>query len=255
MQRTITKFLLIFLAIFVFIGCATTTSSVKLNADSPIAEKKPKLSEFVFGAGDEIEINVYRNDELNRKILIPPDGIIFYPLLGEFQVSGMSATKLRHLLTEGLKNYIVDPQVSISIVSLKSNKVFVLGEVEKPGVFQINGSMNIIEAITMAGGFTLDAKQNNVLLVRGEINNPEINSLNLKDFLVKGEIKENVSLQKGDIIYVPTSYIANVDRFFKHLYNIISPIVLLETGIVLEPLVEDAISGEKPPSTIILQTR
>jgi len=122
-------------------------------------------------------------------------------------------------------------------------------------MFQINGPLDAVEAISMAGGLTLDANGKSVLLIRGDMSKPEIKTLNIADFFKKGEFSENASLQKGDIIYVPSSYIASVDRFFKHLQNIISPIVLMETGIVLEPLVEDVFSGEKPTSTLIIQPR
>ncbi|OGP09553.1 MAG: hypothetical protein A2X87_00035 [Deltaproteobacteria bacterium GWC2_42_51] len=254
-QDTLT-FCAVFLMFFlVIIGCSVKSEIARKEGDVNFEEKRAKVTEFVLGPGDEIEITVYRNEDLNRKILIPPDGIISYPLIGEIKVGGTGITLVRRQLTEELNKYIINPQVSISVLTLRSQKIFVLGEVGRPGMFQINGPLDAVEAISMAGGLTLDANGKSVLLIRGDMSKPEIKTLNIADFFKKGEFSENASLQKGDIIYVPSSYIASVDRFFKHLQNIISPIVLMETGIVLEPLVEDVFSGEKPTSTLIIQPR
>ena len=214
-------------------------------ADTQVPEKL-KISEFVLGPGDEIEINVYRNPDLTSKYLIPPDGLISFPLIGEIKAAGIGVTELRKTITSGLSKFLVEPYVSIGVSTIRSQKLYVLGEVEKPGVFQIYSPVNIIEAVSMAGGLTVDAKENSVLLIRGGLDSPQLKTLNLKKTLEQGDLSGNITLVAGDIIYIPATYIASADRFFAHLRNIISPIVLLESGIIMAPQVGDVLRGERP---------
>lgn len=228
--------------------------------------------EFTLTPGDEIAIAVYRNDELNRRLIIPPEYRFYYPLVGDIDTKGKTVTQLREIIRNGLSKFmvdpqvsvdivaygrskvIVDPQVSVEVIALGGQKVFVLGEVNKPGVFTLEGGIDTIEAISRAGGFTLDARKNNVLLVRGGLDNPDLIMLNIEKFLKGADLTQNISLQRGDIVYVPASTIANVDRFFRHFSTIINPIVNLETGIVLSPSVEDAFTGkvfERQPTVIV----
>lgn len=218
--------------------------------------------------GDEISITVYRHDELNRKIIIPPDGYIFYPLVGEINTNGKSIRELREFISAGLTRYfnniqvevnyfnisrpklVVDPQVAVEIVKLAGyksihnpqvgieitayagRKIFILGEVRSPGVYLSDGSQKVLDVITMAGGFTLDARSGTVLLIRagnGKIKN-DVKLINIEKLLLQGDSSDNLLIHKGDTIYVPRTYIADVNRFFTHLSAIISPLINLETG-------------------------
>ena len=206
--------------------------------------------------GDEINITVYRNDELNRKLIIPPDEFIFFPIVGEINTKGKSLRDLREIITKGLvsqirspqvsvditklesQKRIPDPQVSVSVVSYSGQKVFVLGEVKNPGVFLTDGQVRIIDVISQAGGVTLDGRSENVLLIRGGLNSPELITVDLKKIFKEGDIAQNVRLQRGDIIYVPRTTISNVDRFFTHLSTIISPLLNLESGYFIGQQIE-----------------
>jgi polysaccharide export outer membrane protein len=213
--------------------------------------------------GDEISITVYRNEELDRQFIIPPEGYIFYPLAGRIQVKGKNLEQVRETIAAKLSRYIVnpqvevdlvntealkivvDPQVSIGVVGFGGQKVFVLGEVNRPGVFLADGNMGVIEAISAAGGFTLDAKQESILLIRGGMDKskPELITLNLENFLGGGALVRETVLQRGDIVYVPRTFISNVDRFFQHLSTIISPILSLESGIYIGQQMEGGKGG------------
>src|SRR5262245_44021059 len=176
----------IFLLSLMFLqACATVEKPASELRPANLASeqnmvKKPRISDLVLGPGDVMEITVYRQDDLTKKIQIPPDGRIFYPFVGEVQAAGLSAVRLREKLTEGLAPYFVDPQVSIAVTTLKSEKVYILGEVERPGIFALESGMSTLEAISGAGGFTQDAKWSNVLLIRNGLETPQVASLDLK---------------------------------------------------------------------------
>jgi polysaccharide export outer membrane protein len=230
-------------AILFFPGCATqpknSTSQDIVQAQEPVVIEEAEL-----GPGDVIEISVWRNDDLNKRVEISSTGAISFPLIGTVQIGGMSIFEVQDSIIEGLSEYLVDPQVGISVVSYKSKKIFVLGEVGRPGVFQNTHGMHAIEAISLAGGFTLDAAPNSVILVRGGPDNPDMQTLNLSAALKKADGAQNELLLPGDVLYVPASTLAGTERVVKRLDNILRFVVRLESGIILEPVVEDALDGE-----------
>ncbi|MGQ9570969.1 MAG: polysaccharide biosynthesis/export family protein [Thermodesulfovibrionales bacterium] len=221
---------IIFLALF---GCSTNKALFKNEAQTEQQQIPTiEISEYILGFGDELEISVFRHDELSKKVKILPDGKIYYPLVGEIKAEGLSVSQLRVKLKEGLLKYYVEPQVSVIVTSISSQKVFVLGEVNKPGAFLLDRPKTVIEAISEAEGFTEDAKIKNVLLIRGGPSNPnpDYTVLNLSKTLKERDMSQNVLLRHGDIIYVPVSEIADVERFFDRLWTIIPVRLALFVG-------------------------
>ncbi len=208
--------------------------------------------------GDEISIAVYKHKELDRKFLIPPDGYIFLPLAGEVKAEGKTYRELRNTIRKKLEKYIVDPrvvlditksvkpkkivnpEVGIEVVKYSGHKVFVLGEVNRPGVYIADGNIRVIEAILLASGPAKDAQKNNVLLIRNGVNNnnPELMVVNFQKALEEGDISQNILVQPGDIIYMPRSIIGDVKRFFADLSAIINPIIQLEGGYLIGKQIE-----------------
>lgn len=245
------------LIFLIAVSCATTRKSAKDEVDPthPETEKDVVVSEFILGVGDEVELTVYRHDDLHKKVRIPPDGTNTFPLIGEIQTKGVSIHQLRRKIKESLSNYIVDPQVSLEITSFKGQKIFILGEVNNPGAYQIDTPTTIIEAIAKAGGYTLDGKYNSIVLIRGGPEKPELKRLDLKKAFATGDLSQNVFLKNGDVVYVPRTFISNVDRFFKHFENIVRPLVWTEQGIVLGDRIDAEVFKQtrtSPPTNIVI---
>lgn len=258
MQFYQSKSLPVIAAIFVFMlyGCNSNNAGSQGDGQSePIGlgseqikqdignENVPRLSKFILGPGDELEIMVYRNNDLTREVRIGPSGSIMYPLAGDIHAAGLSTFELRDKLREGLSEYIVDPHVTVRILSVQSQKIIVLGEVRNPGFFLAETSMTVLEAVSRATGFTDDAKKKSVLLIRGGMQNPELRVLNLEKALEEGDFNENIVLKGGDIVYVPKTRIANVATFFAYLSEIISPVVSAESVYYLGQRIESGTGG------------
>lgn len=234
-------------------GCATTGPDEGVKAEQISVEElaaTPRVVDFVLGPGDEVEVMVWRNEDLHLVQRISPYGMLHYPLAGDIRAAGMSISELRDTITEGLAPYVVDPQVTVNVATYVNQKIFVLGEVVRPGVFSLIGPMTAIEAVSAAEGFTLDAASNSVVLIRGGADKPQLALLDIRASLEGGAMGQNVLLRGGDIIYVPSSPVADVNRFFVRLRDILLPIVTLETGIILYPLVEDALKGESTRAVV-----
>ncbi len=241
--------LLASISLVVFPGCKTMpfeTQGNKKSGNVPEIDKQAKTEDpldqtqeeivmpqepkFILGPGDKIEITVFLHEELHKTLQIDVSGKIMYPLLEDMKASGLSIFELRDKLREGLSSHIIDQQVTVGVVSVQSQKVIVLGEVNAPGFFQAENLMTVFEAISLAGGFTADGKQNSVLLIRGGLQKPKLMKLNLEKALKRGDLRQNIVLQRGDIIYVPRSVISDVNRFFNNISGTLSPFVAFETG-------------------------
>jgi polysaccharide export outer membrane protein len=111
----------------------------------------------------------------------------------------------------------------VIVTSTGSQKILVLGEVTHPGVYQLEGPKSVVEAVSEAGGYTLDAKLSHLLLIRGGLSNPNpsYKVLDIEKALNQVDMTQNIALQKGDIIYVPATEYANTERFFNRLWTII----------------------------------
>lgn len=207
---------------------------------------------FIVGPGDEIAVKVWRNDDLNRDVRVDPSGNISLPLVGKVKASGLTISQLREEVTLRLSKYFVDPQVDINVSNLKSQKVYVLGEVKSPGTFDWQANMPAWEVISKAGGFTLDANEENVLLVRSEDGKTVVRALNIRNMFKEGKLSRGTYLRNGDLIYVLPTVIASVERFMERFYNIINPFTALERGIILYPEVEDILRGKERKGGIIV---
>jgi polysaccharide export outer membrane protein len=246
-----------------FQGCALTAADKRdgtpeiLKTDAEGMQDFPpmKISDCVLGVGDSIEILVYRHDDLGKKVKIDVSGKIMFPLIGDIQAAGVGIYQLRDGLQSALAKYIVSPQVTISITSVQSQKVMILGEVKNPGILTLDSQLRVIEAITKVGGMTDNAKLANVLLIRNRNNKTVLASLDLKKAFKEGDLTGNVNLEGGDIIYLPAVTISDVSWYFEHLDRIISPITRLQAGIVLWPQFIDVLMGTTKSSYTIIPTR
>jgi polysaccharide export outer membrane protein len=225
-------------------GCISPGKNVRnvseLSGASDETKDELKVSEFILGAGDSIEISVYRHDDLKKNVQINSSGMISYPLIGDIRASGLGILQLKDNIRDGLSQYIVNPQVSVNLISIQSKKYSVLGEVNRPGVFSLENSINILEATSKAEGFTIDAKLKTVLLVRRGEKAPELYTVNLERLLEDGDFAQNVNLQNGDIVYVPATNIANVSRYFSHISKILQPLMTLENAYFIGQQIEGA---------------
>ena len=194
------------------IGILLCAFTVQTGCLGPVTSREYKASdvptEFLLGSEDLIEINVWKNPDLSRVTLIRPDGYVSMPIIGDIQAAGLTAEALAAQITDRLKGYIQNPSVSVNVKELNSYSVFVLGEVTKPGKYQLKSYVTVLQAISMAGGFTNYASKNRLQVVR-VIESPghkrqEIHIPLRYDDLVSGRGEPgNIVLASGDTVVVP----------------------------------------------------
>jgi protein involved in polysaccharide export with SLBB domain len=207
-------------------------------------------SYYILGEGDSLEINVWRYDSMKRSIRLDTSGNVSLPLVGQIRVAGLTVQQANEEITNRLSKYFIDPQVDIQVTEVRSQRIYLLGEVANPGSFPLDHKTSVWEIIAK-GAFNKDANMEEVLLIRNNIPNGEnqgdtrIFALNLNPAKIGADSASVVPgyLQNGDIIYVPPLKIADVSRFMTHLSAIISPILGLESAVLLVPQVIDVIAG------------
>lgn len=162
-------------------------------------------TEFRLGAGDEIQIDVLGEPDLARNTTILPDGTITYPYLKAFRAAGMTPQELDDYLTQALSEYLIRPEVTVTLRTMNSKRIFVFGEVNQEGAMLLNQKTRLIEALALAGSFNKQtANLAQVLLLREEDNERKVHTYDLQDFLASGGTDGDVVLVPGDVLYVPT---------------------------------------------------
>ena len=164
--------------------------------------------DFVLGPEDVLEVMVWKNQDLSRQVVIRPDGMISMPLIGDVRANGLTAEQLANRISERLREFKENPAVSVSVKEVNSYNVYVLGEVAKPGKYQLKSYTTILQSIAMAGGFTAFASRNRMHVLRishnGQENSHEIRIPVKYDELVSGTgAVGNFYLRSGDTIVVP----------------------------------------------------
>ncbi|MEE2787825.1 MAG: polysaccharide biosynthesis/export family protein [Myxococcota bacterium] len=164
------------------------------------------LQSATLGAGDVVEVRVYEEKELTGLFRVGSDGRFTYPLVGLVDAGGLTPANLAKLLTTKLRSgYLRDPQVSVFVKEFNSKKVFVLGEVRKPGTFRYEDKMTIVQAITLAGGLKNLAAKDRLILTRVIEGSEQKFVVPFKE-ISQGR-QSNVFLQPGDIVFVPESWL------------------------------------------------
>lgn len=167
--------------------------------------------EYYMRPGDELNIVVTQQQDLGNSstnqspFVVRPDGNVSFPLVGEIHAEGMTVSQFTDVLQQGLARYIVDPDVSVNISKLGRVRVYVFGEVKKPGAVELEKGHTVIDAIGAAQGFTRDTAKKKIFLIHQDQPKSLI-PINLNNMLKTGDMSQNVTLREGDILYLTKNH-------------------------------------------------
>jgi polysaccharide biosynthesis/export protein len=183
-------------------------SLIILVNDISIAEEKSTQAEpvalhYLIGPGDLLSIFVWKETDLTRDVTVMPDGRITYPLVGEIDTADLTVTGLKEKITEKLKNFISSPEVTVIIRESRSQQIYTLGKVTRPGQLQLAPSMTVLQALSAAGGCTEWADTKNIMIIRRSHGKEEMFRFNYQDILSGKDLKQNVLLEPNDTIIIP----------------------------------------------------
>ena len=207
-------FLLLFLA-----GCsAGPKTPVPISEQGMLEPPAPSLasvsSSYIIQSGDELDVKFFYNPLLNESVRVRPDGRISLQLVQEVQAASLSTSELSAVLKEKYSSHLRDPEISVIVRSFDSQRVYVDGEVGEPGMIKMGGYMTIMQSIASAGGLRDSACRSEVLVIRRNgLKKPFVLTVDVDAAMDGTDVTQNIVLEPYDIIYVPKSAIANVNKF------------------------------------------
>ena len=157
---------------------------------------------YILAPSDEIEVFVWKEEDLSRQVTIRPDGGISYPLVGEIQAAGKPVAALQALMQERIREYVPSAVVSVSLRKVAGYRIYVLGEVKNPGEFVLNHYVTVAQALTLADGLTPFANQSEILIMREADGEKSSLKFNYKKFTRGKDLDRNIQLKAGDVVSV-----------------------------------------------------
>lgn len=167
------------------------------------AEAVPVDTAYRVGPEDVLDISVWKEEGLRKEVLVRPDGGISFPLVGELQAAGKTADEIRAEVTARLGSKINDPVVSVSVLKVAGNKIYVIGRVARPGEYVAGRYIDVLQALTMAGGLTPFAAEDDIRILRKRAGRDEVFEFEYSDVRKGRKLEQNIILQGGDVVVVP----------------------------------------------------
>jgi polysaccharide export outer membrane protein len=170
---------------------------------SPAAAAVVVPPEYVIGPDDLLSIMFWQKDIPSLEVTVRPDGKISLPLLNDVQAAGLTPLQLRERLTESAQAFQPDAEVAVVVRQVNSRKVFVSGEVNKPGEYRLTGPTTVLQMLSLAGGLREYAKAKDIAILRAENGRTVVLPFNYKDVTNRKNLQQNIELKPGDTIMVP----------------------------------------------------
>jgi polysaccharide biosynthesis/export protein len=191
------------LILSVFAAAHAQSATDKTPAPKKDAVPAASANEYRIGPEDVLDISVWKEDSLKKEVLVRPDGGISFPLVGELQALDKTPSQIQQEITQKLTRYIPNPVVSVSVLKIVSNKIYVVGKVNKPGEYSTGRYLDVLQALSMAGGLTPYAAENKIKILRRE-GDKEI-SIPFEYAKVQNgnDLTQNIQLKRGDVVMVP----------------------------------------------------
>jgi len=181
-------------------------ASMFVHAHSAFAQEPPdSLGEggYLLGPEDVLEISVWKEEDLQREVLVRPDGKISFPLVGDLHAEGKTPEQLRHEIAGWLRKYIPDPVVTVLVKKVAAYKIYILGQINKPGQYTVGNYLDVMQALALAGGLNAFAAEDDIRILRRQGNNEQVIPFEYSQVKKGRKLAQNIILRNGDVVVVP----------------------------------------------------
>jgi polysaccharide export outer membrane protein len=173
------------------------------GASSTAAAGVPLPAGYVIGPEDVLSVVFWKDKDMSADVVVRPDGKISLPLLNDVDAAGLTPDQLREALGKAASKFVTDPTATVVVKEIHSRKVFITGNVAKPGTFPLIGDMNVLQLIALAGGLQEYADSKNILIMRNAGGQQQTFKFNYKDVMKQKNVGQNIMLKPGDTVVVP----------------------------------------------------
>lgn len=205
-------------------ACGPAVKYPSAVSPSEIASARYPTAEYRIQPGDVLDVRFYNNPELNESVTVRPDGRITLQLAPEVRAASMTPEELSRFLSSQYTQELRNPRIAVIVRTPASNRVYVGGEVTKPGVVSLLAPLTVLQSITEAGGLTNDARTNEIIIIRKGEKKPIIFTVDIARVLDGSDLSQDVTLVPYDIVFVPKSPIGNVDLWVDQYVRRLIPI-------------------------------
>jgi len=202
-MHSIKSLLILSLVLLLPAAGAQQVSQQQKPAESAAASETRPEPLYVIQPNDILEIFVWKEPELTRKVLVRPDGRISFPLVQDMQASGISPGELRDKIESRLKEYLNAPTVTVIVEAIQSYRIYVVGKVQKPGALIVEKPVTVLQALAIAGGFQDFAKDSEITVIRSLAKENIVFDFNYRDVIKGRQPMQNILLRSGDVVVVP----------------------------------------------------
>jgi protein involved in polysaccharide export with SLBB domain len=182
------------------------------------------MTEYLIQPGDQLDVRFYNNPELNEQITVRPDGRISTQLAPEIMAANKTPADLSRMLIQAYSSELRDPRITVIVRTFASNKIYVGGEVGRPGIIDLVGSMTVLQSVAGAGGFLDTARKNEIVVIRKAEKRPLILTADISRVIDGSDLKQDLNLKPYDVVFVPKSPIANVNLWVDQYVRKLIPI-------------------------------
>ena len=187
----------------VLVVSAGAARSSERGGEGKAAAVSTFASGYRIGPEDILDISVWKEDGLKREVLVRPDGGISFPLLGHVQAAGKTLAELQQEITGRIQQYVPDAVVTVAVLRIASNKIYVIGRVNKPGEYVAGRYLDVLQALSLAGGLTPYAAENDIKVVRKEDGRDIVHTFRYSQVKAGRNLEQNIRLNAGDVVVVP----------------------------------------------------
>jgi polysaccharide biosynthesis/export protein len=200
-EIVLTNFIIPIILFFCF-SSSTLAENPTPPASTPPSQTTPALLSYKLAPGDVLEVSVWKEVDLQKQVIIAPDGTISLPLADTIMAAGKTISELRDIIKAKLNNYIADPAVNVALIKNDGNTIFVIGKVNKPGQFPANRHIDVLQALSLAGGLTVFANESSIHIVRRIGNEVKVFPFDYDDVMDGEKMEQNIILEPGDTVTV-----------------------------------------------------
>jgi polysaccharide export outer membrane protein len=190
---------------FTTAAAAQSRTAVSAQAAAPVQAQAQGNTALRYEVqpSDVLQVSVWREPELTQQVIVRPDGAFSFPLVGEVNAVGKTVEEIRRELVQQLSRVIPDVVVTVSVVEIRGNKIYVIGQVNQPGEFIVNPRVDVMQALSLAGGTTAFAATSNIFVLRRDNGEQRRLPFNLDAVMRGRDLEQNVLLRSGDVVVVP----------------------------------------------------
>ena len=180
------------------------TLLVLLVATGPVwCQPEESSDDYLIHPMDVLEVSIYGEEDLVRKLVVRPDGKISFPLIGDIQVAGRSSKQTKEIIDTEISAFIPQASSTVIVQELGSLMFFVLGQVAKPGVFNVSSPLTVVQALSLAGGLTTFADPDSILIIRGHGKQTRKIPFDYSEIRKGKRLEQNILLERGDVVLIP----------------------------------------------------